>query len=66
MKIDFDEMISIDEAAQALQVSTRTIRNWLDQGTFVPAFRFGRRCLRFKASDVQKFIQQHSQNIEVQ
>ena len=42
------------ETAQRLKVSTRQIEVWVKDG-ILPVHRFGRRCVRFNAKDVEKF-----------
>ncbi|UUZ59609.1 helix-turn-helix domain-containing protein [Nocardioides sp. B-3] len=42
--------LSLEEAAEAMSVSVRTIRRWIAAGT-LPAYRCGRRAIRIKLED---------------
>lgn len=44
--------VSIGEAAEALAVSTKTIRRRISTGE-IPAYRFGRRNLRIRVEDLE-------------
>ena len=44
--------ISLDEAAEYVGVSTRTIRVWIAEGR-LPAKRFGKRIIRVRIADVE-------------
>ena len=50
----FPALMTIGQTAEVLQVSTKTIRRWIDAGDLV-ACRFGRQ-LRIGESDLQAFI----------
>jgi excisionase family DNA binding protein len=54
-KIVLPTLLTIDQTAEHLQVSTKTLRRWIDAGDLV-AHRIGRQ-LRISASDLQTFIQ---------
>ncbi len=45
--------ITIAQAAQIKQVSTRTIRRWIAQG-FLPAYRVGPTLVRIKRCDLDR------------
>jgi len=47
-------LLTLDQAAEVLQVSTKTIRRWIDAGELV-AHRIGRQ-LRISEADLQSFI----------
>ena len=44
--------VSIGEAAEAMSVSTKTIRRRISDGA-IPAYRFGRRNLRIRVEDLE-------------
>ena len=43
--------LSLEEAAEAMSVSVKTIRRWIAAGT-LPAYRCGRRVIRIKLEDL--------------
>lgn len=43
--------LSLEEAAEAMSVSTKTIRRWIAAGT-LPAYRCGKRAIRIKLEDL--------------
>lgn len=49
------EMISVDDAARALNLNTSTIRRWIKDGT-LPALRVGGKILRIKRTDLQALL----------
>ena len=44
--------LSLEEAADALAVSTKTIRRWIAAGT-LPAYRCGKRAIRIRLDDLE-------------
>lgn len=44
--------LSLEEAAEAMSVSVKTIRRWIASGT-LPAYRCGRRAIRIKLDDLE-------------
>ena len=44
--------LSLEEAAEAMSVSVKTIRRWIAAGT-LPAYRCGRRAIRIKLEDLE-------------
>jgi excisionase family DNA binding protein len=50
------QLISIEEAAGRLGVSTWTIRRMIHRGEF-KAYRLGRKILRLKEEDVTRYLQ---------
>lgn len=44
--------VSLDEAAESMSVSVRTIRRWIAAGT-LPAYRCGKRAIRIKLDDLE-------------
>lgn len=44
--------LSLDEAAECMSVSTKTIRRWIAAGT-LPAYRCGKRSIRIKLADLE-------------
>jgi excisionase family DNA binding protein len=47
-------LLTLDQAAERLAVSPRTLRRWISSG-LIPAFRQGR-VLRLRALDLDRFI----------
>jgi excisionase family DNA binding protein len=50
-----DRMYTVQEVAQQLRVSERTVRNWIEQNE-LPAFSIGKRGYRIAESDLNAFI----------
>jgi excisionase family DNA binding protein len=50
-----EPLVPFKEACRLLGVRERTARVWAGQGRF-PVVRLGRRTVRVKLSDIQKFI----------
>lgn len=44
--------VSLEEAAESMSVSVRTIRRWISAGT-LPAYRCGKRAIRIKLDDLE-------------
>jgi excisionase family DNA binding protein len=44
--------LSLEEAADCMSVSVRTIRRWIAAGT-LPAYRCGKRAIRIKLDDLE-------------
>ena len=44
--------LSLEEAAECMSVSVKTIRRWIAAGT-VPAYRCGKRAIRIKLEDLE-------------
>lgn len=44
--------LSLEEAAQCMSVSVKTIRRWIAAGT-LPAYRCGKRAIRIKLDDLE-------------
>ncbi len=52
------QLLTVREVAAQLQVTSQTIRNWIDQGV-VPAIRVGR-AFRIRREDVETMLEQAS------
>ena len=50
-----NELLTISEVADKLQVSEKTVRNWVDGGK-LEAFRFGQ-AYRIRVEDFDKFVE---------
>ncbi|MEJ7756200.1 MAG: helix-turn-helix domain-containing protein [Nocardioidaceae bacterium] len=48
-------LVSIGDAAEALAVSTRTVRRYISDGQ-LDAVRLGRKTLRIKVDSIERFI----------
>lgn len=58
-------LISADQAAEYLDVTTRTLANWRSRGfPSVPFAKIGR-CVKYRISDLDDYIAKHSHNVEV-
>lgn len=63
-----ESLVSIEEVAQACYVSSQTVRNWMERGIMPPAIRIGRRCLRWRASEIEQWLtanQSQTQNAAI-
>lgn len=54
-KINDDNYISIDEAAEYLGIKTVTLRNWIKKNSDIPAHRIGK-LWKFKRSELDDWI----------
>ena len=52
-------LVSIGDAAEALAVSTRTVRRYISDGQ-LDAVRLGRKTLRIKVDSIERFIDARS------
>ncbi len=50
-----EEVYTVQEVAQRLRVSERTVRNWIESGE-LPAFPIGKRGYRISKADLQAFV----------
>lgn len=55
--------LTINEAADFLRVSRRTIYRWLDEG-YIQRFRLGY-VTRIELTDLNRFVAQFTENVEV-
>ena len=53
-----DDILTIQEVAKVLKVSTRTVYRWVDAGDLKVA-RIGRKTYRVFESDLRKFIRKY-------
>jgi len=53
-----DDILTIQEVAKVLKVSTRTVYRWIDTGDLKVA-RIGRKTYRVFESDLYKFIRKY-------
>jgi excisionase family DNA binding protein len=56
------KLLSVREVAQILSVKPQTIWSWRLQNKFIPAVKVGR-CVRFKLSDIEKFIIENQEKL---
>lgn len=60
-----EEVYTVQEVAQNLKVSERTVRNWIDRGE-LPAFPIGKRGYRISKADLQAFIDERKRrNLDI-
>ena len=58
-------LISVEQAADYLDVTTRTLANWRSRGyPNVPFSKIGQ-CVKYRLSDLDAYIAKHSHNVEV-
>jgi excisionase family DNA binding protein len=55
------ELLSVEEAANALEVTPRTILNYIYRGT-LSAGRFGRKAYTIERSEVERYLEQKNDN----
>jgi excisionase family DNA binding protein len=55
-----EKMFTVQQVAQQLQVSDRTVRNWVERGE-LRVFRIGKRGYRIAESDLISFIERRKQ-----
>ncbi len=55
-----EKMYTVQEVAQQLRVSEKTVRTWIEQGDLV-AFSIGKRGYRIGESDLLAFIERRKQ-----
>jgi len=53
-----DDILTIDEVAQVLKVSKRTVYRWIESGDLKTA-RLGRKTYRVFESDLRKFLKKY-------
>ena len=55
-----EKLLTMNEAAELLRVHPRTLARWAKEGR-IPVYKFAdRQTRRFKASDIQSFIESHT------
>jgi excisionase family DNA binding protein len=52
-----DRLLTVRELAERLRVTPTCVYRWLAESR-LPAVRFGKRCVRFRESDVQQLLDQ--------
>ena len=55
-----EQVYTVQEVAQRLKVSEKTVRIWIDQGD-LPAFNIGKRGYRIRESDLLAFMDRRMQ-----
>ena len=58
MKTTRERLLDVDEVAEVLQVSPTTVRRRVMEGS-LPAVRLSSQCLRFRESDIRRYIARH-------
>ena len=56
-----DRLLTVRELARHFGVTPTCVYRWLAADR-LPAIRFGKRCIRFRESDVQQMLEQLGQN----
>jgi excisionase family DNA binding protein len=51
-----EEFLTVAEIARILKLNQQTVRNWIDQGTTLPALHVGRR-VRVRRSDFDALVE---------
>jgi excisionase family DNA binding protein len=54
-----ERVLTVQEVAQQLRVSDKTVRTWIEQGD-LPAFPIGKRGYRIRESDLLAFIERRT------
>jgi predicted DNA-binding transcriptional regulator AlpA len=57
-------LLGMDDLVELFGVRRQTIYRWMRAGLFPKPRRFGRRCIRWRAADVEEFISQGAQRDE--
>jgi excisionase family DNA binding protein len=57
-----EELLTEKELASLLKVSARTLRAWRDAGEGPPAIKIGRRAIRYRRSDVERWLEQQRES----
>jgi excisionase family DNA binding protein len=52
-----EHLLTIEEFADLLRVSKRTVGRWVAQGRLPAPVRYSKTCVRWKASDVQAYLE---------
>ena len=55
-----DEVLTVQEVAQQMKVSERTVRNWIEKEG-LPAFPIGKRGYRVTKADLDKWVEERKQ-----
>ncbi len=55
-----DRLLSIKEVAALFGVHPQTITRWLAQGLLPQPLRFNRKVIRFRASDIDRWLNGHA------
>ncbi|MBS0462985.1 MAG: helix-turn-helix domain-containing protein [Proteobacteria bacterium] len=62
-KLADDLLIADSELAALLSVSTKTLANWRGKGEGPRFVKVGKRCVRYRQSDVAAFIERGSREV---
>jgi excisionase family DNA binding protein len=52
-----DALVTVTEAAEYLRVAPGSLYHWVSEGR-VPVVRFSARCIRFRRSDIDTWLEQ--------
>ncbi len=55
-----EQFLTIEDVARRLAISRRTVRRWVTQGKLAGPVRFSARCHRWRASDLQRWLEERS------
>jgi hypothetical protein len=64
MKMQADEMLNQEEAAQFLHVQPRTLESWRQRRIGPRFVRYSMRCVRYRAQDLQAWLDSQSIDTE--
>jgi len=64
MKMPADGMLNQEEAAQFLHVQPRTLESWRQRRTGPRFVRYSMRCVRYRAQDLQAWLDSQSIDTE--
>jgi len=57
MTTQTEKLLTVEEAAEILSLSVVQVRRYITDGS-LPVIRFGRRAIRIKPSDLERFIEE--------
>jgi excisionase family DNA binding protein len=58
-----DRLLTINEVAEMTGLSVGTLYHWVSEKR-IPVVRFSSRCVRFRRSDIEKWIGTHVENVD--
>ncbi|WP_374765314.1 helix-turn-helix domain-containing protein [Yunchengibacter salinarum] len=61
-KIDFSQLVTPQEAADILKISTETLAKWRCRGINLPFVRVSRKVIRYRLFDIHSYIKKNIKN----
>jgi prophage regulatory protein len=53
---NLDYLLTAQDVADLLRIGKRSVWRWLREGKLPAPLRYARNCVRWRASDIQKFV----------